>query len=190
MATTRRTRADDLEALRLWRGRVAPPRWAVLAQTVGALVVVVLASQLFVRQLEWAGPQLGLPPAAVALLLAPDRDRAARGAQRGDLGQAGQDAAGDGQHLGLDDGAGDGAGRHRGAADAVALRRVLLCASVATLAAVLVPADLVATGRLRPAWVAGTAAFYVAFAVALAVELPEPSSEVSGPAGSSPASTR
>jgi len=32
---------------------------------------VFLASQVFVRQLEWAGPVLGLPAAVVALLLSP-----------------------------------------------------------------------------------------------------------------------
>jgi cation:H+ antiporter len=44
--------------------------WAVL-QTVGALVVIFGASQLFVHQLEAVGPGLGLSPQLVALLLSP-----------------------------------------------------------------------------------------------------------------------
>jgi len=44
--------------------------WALL-QTVGALVVIFLASQLFVHQLETVGPWLGLSPQLVALLLSP-----------------------------------------------------------------------------------------------------------------------
>ena len=48
---------------------------------------------------------------------------------------------------------------------------VLVSASLATLAAVTYLRVLAATDRLRPGWVTGTAAFYGAFAVALAVEL-------------------
>jgi len=44
--------------------------WAVL-QTVGALVVIFFASQLFVHQLETVGPWLGMSPQLVALLLSP-----------------------------------------------------------------------------------------------------------------------
>ena len=44
--------------------------WAVL-QTLAALVVIFLASQLFVHQLETVGPWLGLSPQLVALLLSP-----------------------------------------------------------------------------------------------------------------------
>ncbi len=44
--------------------------WAVL-QTVAALAVIFLASQLFVHQLEAVGPWLGLSPQLVALLLSP-----------------------------------------------------------------------------------------------------------------------
>jgi cation:H+ antiporter len=62
---------DDLEPLKLQRGRPSPSTGAVLAQTLITLVVIFLASQLFVRQLEWAGPALGLSPVVVALLLSP-----------------------------------------------------------------------------------------------------------------------
>jgi len=44
-------------------------------------------------------------------------------------------------------------------------------ASLTTLAAVLYLRVLASTGRLRPSLVTGTAAFYGAFAVALAAEL-------------------
>ncbi len=44
--------------------------WAVV-QTVGALVVIFFASQLFVHQLEAVGPWLGMSPQLVALLLSP-----------------------------------------------------------------------------------------------------------------------
>src|SRR5262249_58451481 len=45
--------------------------WVVIAQPLVTLVIIFGASQLFVRQLEWAGPALGLPAAVVALLLSP-----------------------------------------------------------------------------------------------------------------------
>ena len=61
----------DLEPLKLQRRRAQPATWAVLTQTVATLAVIFVASQLFVRQLEWAGPALGLPAVVVALLLSP-----------------------------------------------------------------------------------------------------------------------
>ncbi len=61
---------DELEPLRL--GRSSQPGLApVLLQTFAALAVIFVASQVFVAQLEWAGPQLGLSGAVTALLLAP-----------------------------------------------------------------------------------------------------------------------
>ena len=61
----------EVEPLKL-RPRTEHPAtaWALL-QTVGALVVIFLASQLFVHQLETVGPGLGLSPQLVALLLSP-----------------------------------------------------------------------------------------------------------------------
>lgn len=61
----------DLEPLKLLPGRTPPPLWAVGVQTAATLVVIFGASHLFVRQLEWAGPALGLPATVVALLLSP-----------------------------------------------------------------------------------------------------------------------
>ena len=63
--------ADDLEPLKLQPRRPSPSTAAVVTQTLATLVVIFLASQLFVRQLEWAGPALGLSPVVVALLLSP-----------------------------------------------------------------------------------------------------------------------
>ncbi len=48
-----------------------PAQWEVITQTLLTLVVVLGASQLFVRQLEWAGPALGLSSVVLALLLSP-----------------------------------------------------------------------------------------------------------------------
>jgi cation:H+ antiporter len=60
----------DLEPLRLG-GSARPSLVPVVVQTIATLVVVFVASQVFVAQLDWAGPQLGLSPSVTALLLAP-----------------------------------------------------------------------------------------------------------------------
>jgi cation:H+ antiporter len=62
---------EGLEPLRFQPRRGTPARWAVVAQTLVTLVVIFAASQVFVAQLEWAGPALGLSPVVVALLLSP-----------------------------------------------------------------------------------------------------------------------
>jgi cation:H+ antiporter len=43
----------------------------VVVQTVATLAVVFVASQVFVDQLAWVGPQIGISGAVTALLLAP-----------------------------------------------------------------------------------------------------------------------
>lgn len=63
--------ALDLEPLKLQSRRPVPTTTAVLVQTLGTLMIIFAASQLFVRQLEWAGPALGLPAVVVALTLSP-----------------------------------------------------------------------------------------------------------------------
>jgi cation:H+ antiporter len=63
--------ADGLEPLKLQPRRPAPATWAVITQTLVTLAIVFGASQVFVHQLEWAGPALGLPAVVVALLLSP-----------------------------------------------------------------------------------------------------------------------
>jgi cation:H+ antiporter len=62
---------EELEPLKLQPKRAVPSRAAVLVQTLITLGLIFVASQLFVQQLEWAGPALGLPPMVVALLLSP-----------------------------------------------------------------------------------------------------------------------
>jgi cation:H+ antiporter len=62
---------EDLEPLKLQPKRAVPSTAAVVAQTVVTLALIFGASQLFVAQLEWAGPALGLPAVVVALLLSP-----------------------------------------------------------------------------------------------------------------------
>jgi len=62
---------EDLQPLKLQPRRPSPSTWAVTVQILATLTVIFLASQLFVRQLEWAGPALGLPAVVVALLLSP-----------------------------------------------------------------------------------------------------------------------
>lgn len=63
--------SDDLAPLKMQPKRESPSTAAVVTQTLLTLVVIFAASQLFVRQLEWAGPALGLSPVVVALLLSP-----------------------------------------------------------------------------------------------------------------------
>lgn len=60
-----------LEPLKLQPRRARPSRTAVLVQVFVTLGLVFGASQLFVAQLEWAGPALGLPAVVVALLVSP-----------------------------------------------------------------------------------------------------------------------
>jgi cation:H+ antiporter len=63
--------AEGLEPLTFQKSRAVPTTFAVVAQTLVTLVVIFAASQLFVAQLDWAGPALGLPAVVVALLLSP-----------------------------------------------------------------------------------------------------------------------
>lgn len=62
---------EDLAPLKLTPRQSRPGMVPVVTQTLAALVVIFLASQLFVRQLEWVGPELGLSATVVALLLSP-----------------------------------------------------------------------------------------------------------------------
>jgi cation:H+ antiporter len=61
----------ELEPLKLRRRAARPPTWAVVTQTLVTLAVIFGASQVFVDQLEWAGPAIGLSPTVTALLLSP-----------------------------------------------------------------------------------------------------------------------
>jgi cation:H+ antiporter len=70
-STGEQASGDELEPLKLQPGRDVPAPAAVLVQILVTLAVIFVASQLFVAQLEWAGPALGLPAVVVALLLSP-----------------------------------------------------------------------------------------------------------------------
>jgi cation:H+ antiporter len=66
--------ADDehsLAPLKLQPRAARPATTAVLVQTLGALTVIFVASQIFVHQLDAIGPMLGLSGAITALLLSP-----------------------------------------------------------------------------------------------------------------------
>ena len=60
-----------LERLRLQPRAATPAPVLIAVQTVASAAVIFGASQLFVRQLEWAGPALGLSATVTALLLSP-----------------------------------------------------------------------------------------------------------------------
>jgi cation:H+ antiporter len=62
---------EEIEPLKLQPRAIQPANVAVLAQTLGALVVIFVSSQLFVHQLDAIGPMLGLSGAVTALVLAP-----------------------------------------------------------------------------------------------------------------------
>jgi cation:H+ antiporter len=62
---------EELEPLKLTPKAAEPKTWAAVLQTVIALVVIFLASRLFVKQLDVLGPVLGIKPQLLALLLSP-----------------------------------------------------------------------------------------------------------------------
>jgi len=61
----------DLAPLKLQPRAVRPATTVVLVQTLGALAVIFVSSQIFVHQLDAIGPMLGLSSAVTALLLSP-----------------------------------------------------------------------------------------------------------------------
>ena len=63
--------ASELDPLKLTPRQVTPSTWAAAAQTIAALVVIFLASRLFVQQLDVLGPLWGIRPQLLALLLSP-----------------------------------------------------------------------------------------------------------------------
>ena len=66
-----RDQGEDLAPLKLQPNAKSPATWAVFTQTLAALAVIFVASQLFVKQLGAVGPMIGLSSAVTALLLAP-----------------------------------------------------------------------------------------------------------------------
>ena len=159
--------SEDLEPLRLQPRREHPATWAVLAQTLATLVVVFVASQVFVGQLEAVAPFLGLPQAVVALLLAPvatelpEVMNAVIWVRQGKLQLALANVSGSmmiqatvPSALGLFFTPWD-------------LDAPLLVAGGCTLLAVAYLLVLLRTRRLTPVLLAGAAGFYVLFAVCL-----------------------
>jgi cation:H+ antiporter len=62
---------EELAPLKLQPRAARPATAAVLIQTLGALAVIFVSSQIFVYQLDAIGPMLGLSGAVTALLLSP-----------------------------------------------------------------------------------------------------------------------
>ncbi|MBS0332441.1 MAG: sodium:calcium antiporter [Proteobacteria bacterium] len=61
----------DLEPLKFMPKQATPATWAAVTQTVIALVVIFIASRVFVSPLDALGPILGIKPQLLALLLSP-----------------------------------------------------------------------------------------------------------------------
>jgi cation:H+ antiporter len=59
------------EGLTLWRFRSPPPTWAVVAQALLALALIVLGAEVFVEAVGHTAKTIGLPAGLVALILAP-----------------------------------------------------------------------------------------------------------------------
>jgi cation:H+ antiporter len=163
--------ADELEPLKLQPRRDVPSRIAVLAQTAVTLVVIFVASQVFVGQLEWAGPAMGLPPVVVALLLSPiatelpETMNAFIWVRQGKTQLALANISGAmmiqatiPSAIGL-------------AFTPWLFDTPLMLAGAATLAAVIYLRILLRSGKLTAGRLAGAAAFYVAFAVALGLTI-------------------
>jgi cation:H+ antiporter len=163
--------AEDLEPLRFQRSREVPSTFAVVAQTLVTLVVVFVASQVFVAQLEWAGPALGLPAVVVALLLSPiatelpETMNAIIWVRQGKAELALANISGSMMIQAT-------------VPSAIGLfftpwlfDAPLVLAGVATFAAVAYLLVVLRTGRLTPGRLAAASLFYVAFAVALVVAL-------------------
>jgi cation:H+ antiporter len=162
---------EDLEPLRFQRSRSVPTTAAVLVQTLVTLVVVFLASQLFVQQLEFAAPALGVSPVVVALLLSPiatelpETMNAIIWVRQGKAELALANISGSMMIQATVPSA-------LGLFFTPWLFDVpVMLAGVATFAAVAYLLVLLRTGRLTPGRLAGATGFYVAFAVALVVHL-------------------
>jgi cation:H+ antiporter len=162
---------EDLEPLRFQRSREVPSTVAVITQSLVTLVVVFVASQVFVAQLEWAGPALGLPAVVVALLLSPiatelpETMNAIIWVRQGKAELALANISGAMMIQAT-------------VPSAIGLFFTpwrfdvpLVLAGVATFAAVAYLLVVLRSGRLTPGRLAAAFLFYVAFAVALVVDL-------------------
>lgn len=169
--STEQASGEGLQPLKLQRRRATPATAAVLVQTAVALAVIFGASQLFVAQLEWAGPALGLPVVVVALLLAPVATElpeilnAIIWVRQGKTQLALANISGSMMiqatiptAIGL-------------AFTPWIFDIPLMLAGLATIASVLYLRTLMRTGRISAGRLAAAGGFYAAFAVALAVAL-------------------
>jgi cation:H+ antiporter len=162
---------EGLEPLKLQRYRARPSTTAVVAQTVATLAVIFVASQLFVQQLEWAGPALGLPSAVVALLLSPvatelpEIMNAIIWVRQGKLQLALANISG---AMMIQATVPSGIGV---LLTAWRFDTPLVLAGVATIASVVFLLTVLRAGRLTAGRLAAAAGFYLAFAVALVVAL-------------------
>jgi cation:H+ antiporter len=59
------------EGLTLWRFGSAPPTWAVVAQALLALALIIVGAEVFVEAVGHTAETIGLPAGLVALVLAP-----------------------------------------------------------------------------------------------------------------------
>ena len=62
---------EELDPLKFLPKQATPATWVALTQTLIALVVIFVASRIFVNQLDGLGPVLGIKPQLLALLLSP-----------------------------------------------------------------------------------------------------------------------
>ncbi|MCU1504619.1 MAG: sodium/calcium exchanger rane protein [Ilumatobacteraceae bacterium] len=161
--------ADDLQPLKSQRNRATPTNTGVIVQTIGSLIVIFGASQLFVHQLEWAGPALGLSPIVVALLLSPiatelpEIMNAIIWVRQGKTQLALANISG---AMMIQATVPSGIGL---LFTAWKFDAPLLIAGVATMASVTYLLILMRTHRVTPGRLTGAAVFYAAFAVGLVV---------------------
>ena len=158
----RGSRRADLATLKLQPRRAVPVAWAITAQTVAALGCIFAASHVFVGQLEWAGPALGLPATVVALLLSPIATELP-----GHLGPPGQDPARAGEHLGamtIQATVPSGLGL---LFTTWKFDAPLLASGIATMVAMVFLLVTIRAGRLTPGRLSWTGAVYLAFAATL-----------------------
>ena len=162
---------EGLALLKFQPRRTSPTTLAVVAQTVVTLAIIFAASQLFVAQLEWAGPALGLSPVVVALLLSPiatelpEIMNAIIWVRQGKTQLALANISG-AMMIQATVPSGIGVLFTPWLFDAT-----LIVAGIATMASVGYLLWLLRTGRLTPGRLTAAAGFYAAFAAALAVTI-------------------
>jgi cation:H+ antiporter len=162
---------EGLEPLKFQPRRHTPSGLAVGLQTLVTLAVIFGASQLFVAQLEWAGPALGLPAVVVALLLSPiatelpEIMNAVIWVRQGKTELATANISG---AMMIQATVPSGIGL---LFTPWRFDTPLLLSGLATMASITYLTWLFRTNRVTPARLVGASLFYLAFAVALVVDL-------------------